>query len=421
MNGDFALLVNLAIAIGLGALVGAEREVTGVGKKARAAGLEFSGLRTFTLISLLGFASAYLADKLGVWALGGMLLIVGAFLLAEYWRQNFLGITSEMAALATFLVGAVAFASPLIATVIGVAIVLILATKKWIRDFLQHISEPEFLATIKFIIVAFIILPVLPNVAVDPWGIVSPRNAWLMVVFISAISFVGYVLTKVVGSKRGLALTGIVGGLASSTAVASSMASESKRNPKITTPFTIAIILASAVMLVRVGFEVFVLNRALLPQLALSLGMMTAASALVLIFLWQMSSRADRRQKSKKGVELSSPFSLSPALKFAAFYVVILFVAHFSNKFFGASGVYATAAFSGLADVDAITISLSRLAGDGSLAAATSVNGITIAVLVNTLVKLSIVQIFGDRKTFRQALVSFAIIIAAGLTAIFVF
>ena len=420
MNGDLALLVNLAVALSLGALVGAEREVTEIGKKARQAGIEFSGVRTFTLISLLGFGSAYLADMFGVWALAGILLIVGGFLLAEYWRQEFLGITSELAALATFLVGAIAFVSSLIAAAVGVAIVVVLATKKWVRDFLKKVSEHEFLATIKFVLVAFIVLPILPGEPIDPWGIVSPRNAWLMVVFISAISFVGYVLTKTIGSKKGLSLTGLVGGLASSTAVTTSMSTESKRNRKITTPFTIAIILASAVMLARVGFEVFILNRELLPQLMLSLGAMLVASGIVLVFLWKMSSRADRRQKSKKELELSSPFQLSPALKFGVFYVVILFVAHFSNEFFGARGVYATAAFSGLADVDAITISLARLARGGELAATTAVNGITIAVLVNTLVKLSIVKIFGDRLIFRQALVGFSIVLAAGLAAIFV-
>ena len=420
MNGDLALLVNLAVALSLGALVGAEREVTEIGKKARQAGIEFSGVRTFTLISLLVFGSAYLADMFGVWALAGILLIVGGFLLAEYWRQEFLGITSELAALATFLVGAIAFVSSLIAAAVGVAIVVVLATKKWVRDFLKKVSEHEFLATIKFVLVAFIVLPILPGEPIDPWGIVSPRNAWLMVVFISAISFVGYVLTKTIGSKKGLSLTGLVGGLASSTAVTTSMSTESKRNRKITTPFTIAIILASAVMLARVGFEVFILNRELLPQLMLSLGAMLVASGIVLVFLWKMSSRADRRQKSKKELELSSPFQLSPALKFGVFYVVILFVAHFSNEFFGARGVYATAAFSGLADVDAITISLARLARGGELAATTAVNGITIAVLVNTLVKLSIVKIFGDRLIFRQALVGFSIVLAAGLAAIFV-
>ncbi|MFA6458067.1 MAG: MgtC/SapB family protein [Patescibacteria group bacterium] len=421
MNGDLALLVNFAVAIGLGALIGAEREVTKVGKKARRTGVQFSGLRTFTLLSILGFASAQLTEIFGAIALGGTLLIVGVFLFAEYWRGKFLGITSDLAALATFLVGALAFESRLAAAAVGIAVVIVLATKKWVRDFLHKVSESEFLATIKFVIVTFLVLPILPSEAIDPWGIVSLQNAWLMVVFISAISFVGYVLTKIVGSQKGLSLTGLVGGLASSTAVTSAMAVESKSNRKITTPFTIAIVLANVVMFGRVGFEVAILNRALLPQLAFSLGAMLLASGGVLIFLWQMSNHADRQQKSKRELKLASPFQLAPALKFALFYVLILFVAHFANKFFGTQGVYAAAAFSGLADVDAITISLARLAGSGELAHSTAVNGITIAVLVNTLVKLSIIQIFGDRQIFRQALVAFSIILAAGLAVIFAF
>lgn len=419
MNGDLALLVNFAVAIGLGALIGAEREVTQVGKKARRTGVQFSGLRTFTLLSILGFASAQLTEIFGVIALGGTLLIVGVFLLAEYWRGKFLGITSDLAALATFLVGALAFESRLAAAAVGIAVVIVLATKKWVRDFLQKVSESEFLATIKFVIVTFLVLPILPSEPIDPWGIVSLRNAWLMVVFISAISFVGYLLTKIIGSQKGLSLTGLVGGLASSTAVTSAMAVESKSNRKITTPFTIAIVLANVVMFGRVGFEVSILNRTLLPQLAISLGAMLLASGGVLIFLWQMSNHSDRRQKPKNELKLSSPFQLAPALKFALFYVLILFVAHFANEFFGTQGVYAAAAFSGLADVDAITISLARLAGSGELSHSTAVNGITIAVLVNTLVKLSIIQIFGDRQIFRQALVAFSIILAAGLAAIF--
>ncbi len=206
MNGEFALLVNLAVALGLGALIGVEREVTNLGRKQRKDGIEFSGLRTYALVSLLGFMGAYLANNFNSWVFGGVLLIVGAFLIVEYWQQSqyfkFFGVTSELAAIATFLVGAAAFISPLIATALGVMIVSILAMKKWIREFLKKVSELEFIATVKFIIVAFIVLPILPHETIDPWGLVSPYNAWLMVVFISGISFVGYVLTKTIGVKR---------------------------------------------------------------------------------------------------------------------------------------------------------------------------------------------------------------------------
>lgn len=421
MNPEFDLLVNLAVALSLGALIGAEREVTEIGKRQREEGIEFSGLRTYTLISLLGFLAACAGSRWGGYLVGIFFAVVGVFLLVEYWQQShrrhFTGITSELAALAAFTVGAIAFTAPLVATVAGMATVVILALKKWIRKFLQKVSEGEFLATIKFIIVAFVVLPILPREAVDPWGFLNPRNVWLMVVFISGISFVGYILTKTIGAKKGLGLTGLLGGLASSTAVTTSMAEQSRRNRKLSSPFAFAVIVASAVMFLRVGFEVFILNRELLPKLAVTLGVMFAASGVVAGFLWWKSSKAEHRKKSKE-LELSSPFQLSPALKFGIFYVFILIFANLANRFFGASGVYVASAVSGLADVDAITISLSNLAKNGELAAGVATKGITLAVMVNTLVKLAIVHLFGSRKLFQQAAVAFGVILGSGLLAI---
>ncbi|MCF7836913.1 MgtC/SapB family protein [Candidatus Gracilibacteria bacterium] len=421
MNPEFGILVNFVVALGLGALIGMEREVTQLGRKQRQDGIEFSGLRTYSLISLLGFASAYLASSFESWFFGGVLLVVSAFLLVEYWQQSnffkFFGVTSEFAAIATFLVGATAMISLVIATAFGVAIVVILAMKKWIREFLKKVSELEFIATVKFIIVAFVVLPLLPNQAVDPWGLVNPHNAWLMVVFISAISFVGYVLTKTIGAKKGLGITGLVGGLASSTAVATSMSEQSKKNLKLNSPFTFAVIIASAVMFVRVGFEVFVLNKELLGNLIITLGIMLMVSFGVLGFLWWKSSDKEQRQKSKD-LNLNSPFQLSPALKFGIFYIFILVFADLANRYFGESGIYAASAVSGLADVDAITISLSNLAKSGEIVASVAVRGITLAVMVNTLVKLSIVYLFGSKKFFKQAFVAFGVVLLSGVLAI---
>lgn len=418
MNGEAALLVNLAVALGLGGLIGMEREITDVGRKQREQGIEFSGMRTFALIGILGFLAAYLGSTLGSIIASVILAIVGVFLLAEYWKQNILGITSELASLATFGVGALAFHSKIAAVSVAVAIVLILALKKWFRSFSKNISEDEFLATIKFIIIAFVILPILPREAIDPWGFFNLKNIWLMVVFISGISFVGYVLTKTIGMKKGLGITGLVGGLASSTAVTTSVSEQSKRTRAIKNPFTFAVVIASAVMFVRVGFEVFVLNRALLGELAVTLGIMIIASGGVLGFLWWKSSTKEQQQKSKKELQLSSPFQLAPALKFGIFYVVILILSDLANRFFGDSGIYAAATVSGLADVDAITISLSNLAKSGEILPNVAVRGITIAVLVNTAVKLSIVYLFGSKKFFRQAAVAFGVVLGSGLLAV---
>lgn len=417
MTPDLGLLINLSVALGLGALVGAEREVARPDKVQ----IEFSGLRTYALISMLGFLGAYLAENLGNWFPVALFAAVTVFLVAEYFQTSrdprAAGITSELGALVTFVVGVIAFSSPLSATIVGVATVVVLALKKTFRRFLKTLQPTELFATVKFIIVAFVVLPLLPREAIDPWGFVSLYNAWLMVVFISAISFVGYVLTKTIGPRRGLGLTGLVGGLASSTAVTSSMAGQSKQNKKVVTPFTFAVIIAGAVMFARVGFEVFVLNRELLPRLAITLGVMLAASAIVSAYLWKHSSSAEHKKKSED-LKLSSPFQIKPALKFGIFYIFILIAADLANKFFGESGVYVASAVSGLADVDAITISLSGLAREGELAANIATKGITIAVMVNTLVKLSIVQIFGSRNFFRQAAVAFGVVLASGLAAV---
>ena len=421
MNPEFALLVNLAVALGLGALIGAEREVSEDGKKQRKRKIEFSGLRTYSLISVLGFISTYLASNFENWIILGTLLTMGGFLLLEYQQRSqnlkVFGITSEFAAIAAFLIGATAFVSPLIATASGIAVIVILAMKKWLRSFLKKVSKKEFLATIKFIIVAFVVLPILSREAIDPWGFINLHNIWLMVVFISGISFVGYILTKTIGVKKGLGITGLVGGLASSTAVTTSMAEQSKRNKKLSLPFSFAIIIASAVMFARVGFEVFVLNRELLADLALTLGLMSGMSGIILGFLWWKSSKTEQQKKSQD-LDLSSPFRIIPALKFGIFYVFILVVSDLANKFFGSSGIFAAAAVSGLADVDAITISLSNLARGGEILAETAVKGITLAVMVNTFVKLSIVYFFGSRKVFQQVGVAFAVILGSGLLAV---
>jgi len=418
---SFALFVNFTIAVSLGALIGAEREVTDIGKQQRKRGIEFSGLRTHALISLLGFITAYIGNKWGIAVAGVLAATLGLFLLLEYWLQNrsqkSVGITSELAALITFAVGATAFTAPRIAVVAGVMVVAILAMKKWIHHFLEKVKEGEFLATLKFIVIAFVILPLLPTEPVDPWGLVNLHNAWLMVVFISGISFVGYILTKTIGAQKGLGITGMVGGLASSTAVTTSMAEQSSHNKKMSSPFTFAVIISGAIMFIRVAFEVLVLNRGLLPKLAATLGVMLIVSAGVLGYLWWSSSKAEHQKKSEELI-LSSPFRLSPALKFGIFYIFVGVLAHMANRFFGEGGVYVASTISGLADVDAITISLSRLASSGEILAEIAAKGITVAVMVNTLVKLSIVYIFGSTKFFKQAVIAFGVVLGSGLLAV---
>ena len=422
MDFDFRILVTLSIATALGALIGAERERAQ--NKEKSVLFDFSGLRTYTIIGIIGWLGAFLSYYWGPILLVAVFASVVIFLLASYLNESKLlkssGVTSEMSAIVTFLVGVVAFSEPLVAAVVAVGVVMILALKKNLHRFVHTLSHQEFFATLKFIAVAGVALPLLPREAIDPWGVIVPFEAWLMVVFVSAISFTGYILTKLIGPRQGIRVTGIIGGLASSTATTTSMSQQSKQNRKVVLPFAFAVIAASGMMFLRVGLEIFVVNSDLLPQLCLMLGSMVVATVMMLGIFWKQSAKKESAIQSKD-LKLSSPFQFGPALQFGIFYVVILLVSQFAQKYFGDSGVYLASAASGLADVDAITISLGNLAGKGEILAETAARGITIAVLVNTLVKLVIVRIFGGKAFFRKALPAFGVVLAAGIASVLIF
>jgi len=412
------LVVGLLTSLALGALIGAEREMSKAKDAPKKA--SFAGLRTYSLVALLGFIGAYLGVLISPWVLVSLLLAVTAFFLTEHaglsQKLSFFGITSEITALMTFLMGVIVFYNPLFGVILGVITVLLLTFKHTLHQFVKTLAPDEFLSAIKFIIVAFVILPLLPRETVDPWGLISPFNAWLMVVFVSGISFVGYILVKAIGTKKGLNLTALVGGLASSTATTMSMAQQSKRNKKIVLPFVSAIIITSTIMFIRALLEVAVVNRDLLPQLSYTLGAMIGASLLILIFLW---AQGQKKETKTEDLELSSPFQLWPALQFGALYIIILLAAELGNRYFGEQGIYVASLVAGLADIDAITLSLSNLSAEGNITNQLAVTGITIAVMTNTLVKLAIVRIFSTTPLFNRSALAILLILLSGAGAVF--
>lgn len=412
------LLLALLTSLALGALIGAEREMNKAKDAPRQA--SFAGLRTYSLVAVLGFVGAYLGDLISPWILVVLLLAVTAFFLTEHvgisQKLSFFGITSEITALMTFLIGVIVFYNSLLGVILGVITVLLLAFKQRLHQFVETLAPDEFLSAIKFIIVAFVILPLLPREPVDPWGLITPFNAWLMVVFVSGISFVGYILVKAIGTKKGLNLTALVGGLASSTATTMSMAQQGKRNKKIVIPFVSAIIVTSTIMFIRALLEVAVVNRDLLGELSMTLGAMIGMSVLILGFIWL---RGDKKEAKTEDLELSSPFQLWPALQFGALYVIILLAAELGNRYFGEQGIYVASLVAGLADIDAITLSLSNLSAEGNISNQLAVTGITIAVMTNTLVKLGIVGLFSTRALFRRSAVAILLIILSAVGVLF--
>ena len=313
-----------------------------------------------------------------------------------------MGLTSEVAATVVFICGALAYWDYLeLAAALAVVTFGFLTLKPQLHRLAQRISSEDLYATLKFAVISLIVLPVLPNQTYGPppFDAFNPYRTWLMVVFISGISFLGYVLIKVIGPRRGIGLTGLLGGLASSTAVTLSFSERSQDHPDLARPFALAITLAWTMMFGRVIVEVAVLNRALLEALWLPMAAGMAAG-LVFCAYYYLIQRTDEGSD----VELANPFELGPAIKFGILYAVILVVAKAAQFYFQDAGLYAAAAVAGLADVDAITLSMAELAGaDGGIGIPTATRAVVLAAISNTVVKGGIALSIGA-VTLRRAL-----------------
>lgn len=319
-------------------------------------------------------------------------LAVAALVIAMYFRCPHFGagITTEAAAIGVCWLGMLCRTNPQAAGVIALVLTVMLASKRFTRHTVSKVRRVELTDTLKFLVIILIVLPLLPNRALDPYEAFNPHKVGLLVVLISGISFVGYFLTRILGAQKGLGLTGIVGGLTSSTAVTAAMAAEAKQQPNLRNICAFSTVAANATMFARVLVVVAVLDRLLVLRLAWSVGAMALVAALAAVILWFSASKSEAGKRGPSEVSLKNPFSIGPALKFAGFFVVILFVAKLAKLWFGDQGLYAAAALSGLADVDAITLSVAEQCGGGSLSREVGALAITIAVVSNSVVKTGI-------------------------------
>jgi len=411
-------LARFGLAFVIGILIGLQREYAG----RRAQQGLFAGARTLALIGIAGCASALLADLAGTpWVfIAASLIIAGLIGIAYYVSasRGDIGLTTEIAAFLVFLIGALCYWGTLVlAAALGVGVAVLLSLKLGVRRFVGRLSEQDVLATLTFAVITAIVLPVLPNRTFGsaPWDVLNPHNIWLMVVFISGISFVGYVLIKLVGPRRGVGLTGLLGGLVSSTAVTLSFTQRSRTHAALAKPFALAITVAWTMMFARVLVEAAVLNPSLLSALWLPIG---GAGAIALCYCGFLLF-SSRNAGTGEDVALKAPFELGPALRFALAYAAILVISRGAQMLLGEAGVYVSATVSGLADVDAITLSLARMAGDGTVGIGTAANGIVLAAMVNTLVKGGMVLVLGAAALRKAILPAIGLILTAGLSLAF--
>ncbi len=409
------LFQRFGIALALGLMIGVERE--------REHPAAFAGIRTFPLITLLGCTGAMLNDLFAPWSFAITLVILAAFVIASYIQPSTAGapgITTEIASVLGFLFGALVWWQMIeLAAALAVVTVLLLATKKPLQQLSQRIGPQDVAAALQFGIITLIVLPILPDKTYGPLHVINPRDIWLMVVLIAGINLVGYVLIKVLGSQQGIVLAGLLGGLVSSTATTLSFSQRSREKSDLAPELALGIVLASTIMFMRVLVEVFTVNVELGRTLLAPIASAGGVGLLGCGYLWLSHRKKAPRLEETEQIEASNPFELWPAIQFGLLFGVVLFISKAAQEFFGTAGVYVSSAAAGLTDVDAITLSLSSLAGN-AISKPVAARGITLAALANTGVKAFIVSSAGSPALRRHALPIFLLMIATGIIVSFV-
>lgn len=405
MENQFQLIVHALAALGIGLLIGMEREY---GQRPRENGvakhIEAAGIRTYALVALCGNLLTWLPEAIRVWGISLGLGFTAAIAIASYRRTSYgphgdVGITSEIVLVLTFILGVLTGSGYLMpATIMGVVVFSLLQLKKVLHRFSHSLSKSDLRQFMQFLIVTVVILPILPDRAFGPYHAFNPHHIWLMVVLVSAIGFCAYTLIKIFGQRLGLGLTGVLGGLASSTAVTFAMSRLSRTNPSLSRLSAFAIVVACSTMFPRVLALSFILNPQVSAQLLWPTLIIVSYMAIIAVVLWRTEKAAECEHSGYD--PRINPMSLPVALGFGTFYAFVLLLVHIAKSEFGASGVLTVAGFSGFTDVDAITLSLSKLSLE-FIDLATAAHGILLACAVNTLVKLGIAYLFAERQTWK--------------------
>ena len=391
-----AMLERLLVALLVGVLIGLDRERAEV-RKARQI---FAGVRTFPLVALCGAVPTLLVAQMGPLLVAVSLGAVAAIAVVSYLRASAngdMGATTEVAAVATFLLGALAGAGELVvAGACGVAVAVLLVAKPKLEAFSRALSPEELTAALELAVITVIVLPLLPNRGYGPWQVWNPREIWMVVVLVTALSFVGFVAMRLLGERRGMAVTGAVGGIVSSTAVTMAMAERSRAVESLARPAAAAAVVASSIMPLRMAVLAGAVNAGILPRLLPVVFVMALTG---LVAAWLISRRRPD-EVSESASQIKNPFSVVAALSFAAIYGFVLILVRSAGIYLGAGGTYAAASLSALADVDAVTIAFSR-SGPGSPAWQVPAAAVTVAAVTNSLVKLGIAVAMGSPR-FRR-------------------
>lgn len=395
LNAELEIYYHLGVALAIGLLMGIER-----GWKEREAeeGSRVAGVRTYGLIGLLGGTAALVAQQLNTLLLGFAFLALAGIMttayIVTYRRFNDASITGVVAALLAFAFGAMAVLGEVVAAAaFAVVATLLLAVKPVLHRWIRALEAEELRAGIRLLLISVVLLPILPDQGYGPLQSLNPYTIWWMVVLIAAISFIGYFSIKIGGAGRGAAFTGVFGGLASSTALTLHFSRASRRQPRATPMLAIGILLACGTMFPRMLVVASALNPDLLRPLLVPALVMALLVYVPAGFYWRL--RGD--EQTDMGSTLRNPLELKSALTFGALLGLVMLLGKALETWFGDAGVLGLAAASGLADVDAITLSLARMT-EGGLALPVAAMGVVIAAAVNSLAKGVMAAAVGGRE-----------------------
>ena len=391
----------LGVSIALGLLVGLEREW---------ANDQVAGIRTFALVTLTGALSALVAQTFGGWVIAAAITGVAVIVLIGHLPQvgkadPDRGLTTEFAILIMFFAGMLTTMDrTVVAVVVGGAVMVLLQGKDALHGIVRRIGEGELRAIARLVLIALVVLPVLPNQGYGYFGVLNPYKMWFMVVLIVGISLVAYLVSKYVGAHRGVLLSGILGGLISSTATTASLSRQSVEPGAGARLPALVIMISSTIVFIRLIAEI----QAVAPEAA---GVMAPPFALMLVWMALISAVCWWRARGEFGrsTRQEPPSEIKGAVVFGLLYAFVLFAVAVAKQHFGSAGLYTVAAISGLTDMDAITLSTASLVSGGHLDAGTGWRVILTGSVANLAFKGILAFSLGSRR--------FAGLVAAGFAA----
>jgi|HubBroStandDraft_4_1064222.scaffolds.fasta_scaffold81512_1 uncharacterized membrane protein (DUF4010 family) len=409
LTGPNSPVLGFILALTIGFLVGRTREP-------EADGPPRPGMRDFLVIALLGAVAGHLGNApIGIALFAGT---VGAILVMRAQHPERNGITTELAAVATFVLGALCLTSDRqLGAGLGIVLAAILAERDQLRSFVRNaISDREYIDTLSFLALIFIIYPLLPTGSYGPFGFFEPRRIWLFVILVSGVSYVGYFLTKFTGGQRGALLTAIVGAIASTTAYTTGISEAVADAPESAVPAARYAIIANSILFPRMLLLIAVVS----PKLAIAASpafaaMMIAGLAAAMVLA---SAKATKKRSGVADSTFNNPFSIRPALQFGVVFTLVLLITRVAKHYAGYGGQMVVSAISGLVDVDAISLTLAGFVQAGTSPARDAVIGLTLAAGVNAIFKSAVARTSRQPAFYLRLMAGFVIMFAVGAVAI---